>query len=219
MSTNINIEPKTLRALAKHSGYKPATIFRMQPSEILELLTEKYSDVKDWDDAKAKEVVNNLVAAPKSTTTPAVTTEKTAEEPAKPTKRRTRRTKAQIAADKAAAEAKAATDGDTNVTTGNKNVTDSVKNSEEKRATPSRKRRKKAAVAIATNTSGVSAEDMAVLQETVLTLQGEVGRLTTALDDITMFLTWFHNVKIDPREPIGHLAEIDWQSCIDDQTK
>ena len=35
------IEAKILRALAKHSGYKPSSIFRMQPEEILEMLTEK----------------------------------------------------------------------------------------------------------------------------------------------------------------------------------
>ena len=35
------VTPKTLRRLAKAEGFKPATIFRMKPEELIELVKEK----------------------------------------------------------------------------------------------------------------------------------------------------------------------------------
>ena len=204
------IEAKTLRALAKHSGYKPSSIFRMQPSEILEMLTEKYPDVKEWDEAKAKSVIDDLL---KKTSEPAVQAEEPKAEPVQKTeskskekaepKKRTRRTKAQIAADKAAAEAEAASKAETTDT---------------EREKPNRRRKKTSPVlAESVSSGGVSSEDVAVLKELVGCLQEDVQRLTRMVDDVSMFMAWFHNVKVDPREPIEHLGSIDWDACIKDQ--
>lgn len=205
------IEAKTLRALAKHSGYKPSSIFRMQPSEILEMLTEKYPDVKEWDESKAKSVIAELLkeAAPAKEEAKVSETPKEAPKKAEPKaepKKRTRRTKAQIAADKKAAEE--AKDEATAVT------------KDPKRETPTRTRKKKKSpVPVQTVTAGVSSEDVAVLKELVSCLQEDMQRLTRMVDDVSMFMAWFHNVKVDPREPIEHLASIDWDACINDQIK
>lgn len=204
------IEAKTLRALAKHSGYKPSSIFRMQPAEILEMLTEKYPDIKEWSDAKAQEEITSLTSSSKPETKEVVTETKpevaptTTSEP----KKRTRRTKAQIAADKEKSEAVEEESSESSEST-----TTSARPS-----VPSRKRKKKTPV-LQTNIGGVSSEEIDVLREMITTLQEDVTSLTRALDDVSMFMAWFHNVKVDPSEPIEHLASIDWAACVEEQCK
>ena len=88
------------------------------------------------------------------------------------------------------------------------------------RDTPSRRRKKKRTpVSVQSDGSGISSEDLNVLKELVGCLQEDVQRLTRMADDVSMFLAWFHNVKVDPREPIEHLGSIDWDACINDQIK
>ena len=199
------IEAKTLRALAKHSGYKPSTIFRMQPSEILDMLVEKYPDIKEWDENKAKATIEGLTATPEKPEVVKESIKEVVKEEVKtkPSGKRTRRTKAQIAADKKAAEDETAKKAE----------------SEDKRDTPTRTRKKKKTPVPQSSIGGVSSEEIDVLKEMVTTLQEDVTRLTQMTDDISMFMAWFHNVKIDPREPVEHLASIDWAACISDQVK
>ena len=207
------IEAKTLRALAKHNGYKPSSIFRMQPDEILSMLTEKYPDIKEWNDAKARATVEEITAGPavippKETTVgsaePVVESEKTDVKKKEP-KKRTRRTKSQIAADAAATSTK----------------TDEPKEADAavERTAPTRKRKKKKTPASIEAVGSASSEEIAVLRELLTTLQEDVSNLTRMTDDLSMFMAWFHNVKVDPREPIEHLASIDWAACIEDQVK
>lgn len=217
----MSIDSKTLRALAKHSGYQPSKIFRMQPAEVLEMLTEKYPDVKEWDNDKALATIEELTSAPSSPKEEEVvkdTEEPKAEE--SPKKKRTRRTKAQIAADKEKVLEKE--------TQTEKVVT---MPSKKEREAPSRKRKKKRTPVLSSPSSvGVdNTEILLILKEmanrikelegSVEEVKNENRNLTVSLDDLSMFLTWFHNVKIDPIEPIESLSSIHWDATIADQVK
>lgn len=206
----MSIEAKTLRALAKHSGYKPSTIFRMGPSEVLEMLVEKYPDIKEWNDEKAKAKVKELTSVEQEKTVepPKDTKEPEPKKEEKP--KRKRRTKAQIAADKKAEAAKEEVPS----------VVEKPEPTEQQeiREKPVRQRKKKKRTPVLSVSSG-SSEDIAELRERLITLESEVNKLLCMADDISMFLAWFHNVKIDPQEPIEHLGDIDWAACIKDHIK
>lgn len=201
----MSIEPKTLRALAKASGYPPSKIFRMQPSDIVTLLSEKFTDIGEWDDNRAKKELESINAKPdtKKETKEAVSTEK-ADKP-----KRTRRTKAQIAADKAAAEAAAQ----------NTKPAEEPKKADEandNKHTPRRQRRKKK-TPVAASTATTASADIQVLKERLINIEDTLTKFGAVLDELTLFMTWYHNAKIDPQEPIESLNDIDWKACISDQ--
>ena len=198
--------PKTLRALAKAAGYQPSKIFRMKPEEVQELLKEKFDDIDSYDDTKAQELIKQLTQPKKSEEVPTkaeakqeTTTETTTEAPAK---KRTRRTKAQIEADKKAAEQQTATPEAT----------------PDKKETPRRSRKKKKS-SVPITPSNLATGELLVIKERLEGLEESIEKINNILLDITSFLSWYHNAKIDPREPIENLADIDWDACIDDQLK
>ena len=204
------IEAKTLRALAKNAGYKPSSIFRMQPSEILEMLTEKYPDIKEWSEDKAQKAVAESASNAVTSVLDTEEEEKAVEkQPVKEEKKA--KTKTPV---KKKPEVKEAEE----VEEPEEVNTVPAEETPEPRDMVTRQRKKKSPV-LPQSVGGVSSEEIDVLRELVTTLQEDVTRLTRMVDDVSMFLTWFHNVKVDPREPIEHLGAIDWAACIDDQVK
>lgn len=201
------IEAKTLRALAKNAGYKPSSIFRMQPSEILEMLTEKYPDIKEWSEDKAQKAVAESASNAVTSVLDTEEEEKAVEkQPVNDEKKA--KTKTPV---KKKPEVKKVEEPEEAETVHTEEIP-------EQRDMVTRQRKKKSPV-LPQSVGGVSSEEIDVLRELVTTLQEDVTRLTRMVDDVSMFLTWFHNVKVDPREPIEHLGAIDWAACIDDQVK
>ena len=215
------VTPKTLRRLAKAEGFKPATIFRMKPEELIELVKEKIADVDSWDDAKAEEHIKSLVSKTPDSATPP--TEVKASEPAKKEKtKRTRRTKAQMEEARrleAAKREEAVLDVKKTLDELEKEglvaTVDIGLTKGKDRDKPSRRRKKKNPVPITSTTGQLG--DLEELKERIINLEEANKSLAATLRDISLFFTWFHNAKIDPTEPISTLHEIDWKGCIDDQ--
>ena len=82
------------------------------------------------------------------------------------------------------------------------------------RELPVRKRKKKTPVAITMQNS--NSEKLNVLEERLITLEMKLNSLVTSIADISLFLAWYHNVRIDRSNKIAELEEIDWESAIKD---
>lgn len=210
------MESKLLRKLAKIAGFPPQNVYRQRPADLQEMLKEKWPDIDEWDAAKANEVIEAASASSKKETEEVKENETVKEEAKSPPKKakRTRRTKAQIQADK---EKEAAA----------KKEEDAPKEKAvvEKKPLPTRRRKKKAPPQ---NTlENVLLGKLALLDERLTNIEASLAKRSTkqhtgyddaALTDIAAFLAWFHNT-IDTKDPITSLSEVDWEDCIDSQIK
>ena len=209
------MESKLLRKLAKIAGFPPQNVYRQRPADLQEMLKEKWPDIDEWDAAKATEGIEAAAAEATPKQEEEVKTVETKKEEPKPSPKkakRTRRTKAQIAADKKAAE---------------KQEEVETKSVVKDKSLPTRRRKKKAPPQ---NTlENMLLGKLALLDErltnieTALAQQGSAslgGAVPDAalLKDIASFLAWFHNT-VDSKDPIASLTEVDWQDCIDAQLK
>ena len=194
------VSAKTLRALAKEVGHNPAQIFKLRPDELEKLLTENYADLSTWDDVKAEAEIQNLKGGTKA--------EPVAEEPALIVEEKP------VVAKKAP---KAPKPKEVKVEDINAEIESVVQTPSEERHLPTKKRlKKKVPMFIAADSSNKSA-DLEELKERIINLEIDNKVLLQKLNDISSFLAWFCNSKIDPTEPIKSLDDVDWDACIDIQ--
>lgn len=205
------VSAKTLRALAKEVGHNPAQIFKLRPDELEKLLTENYADLSTWDDVKAEAEIQNLKGGTKA--------EPVVEEPALVVEEKP------VVAKK---EPKAPKLKKVNVEDIHSEIESVLQTpssldtlvhfpKEEERHLPTKKRlKKKVPMFIAADSSNKSA-DLEELKERIINLEMDNKVLLQKLNDISSFLAWFCNSKIDPTEPIKSLDDVDWDACIDIQ--
>lgn len=201
------VSPKTLRALAKTLGFEPSKIFRLKPEELETMVKESIPEIDTWGDSEAESYIREASSSKQP---------EKQEEPKPPEEeatKRTRRTKAQMEETRKI-EAAEKTEELKKVTKLAEKQEDTEQ--QESRENPFRRRKKNP---VPKTASTIVDGNIQELIERVVNLEQDVETIKKTMKEISSFLTWFHNVKIDPAEPISSLGEIDWDGCIDDQLK
>lgn len=184
------IKPATLRALAKQAGHAPAKIFKIQPEHLLEMLEENFEGIKEWTEEQAKAKIEEMKTA-KAAKPAEVVEEAPKKEEKKEKPKRTRKP--------------------------SKKKEEPAKESEKEEEKPVRRRRKKTVTPAAKTPSNVLDGQIELLNVKLDSLAKKNEELSAAVNTMVQFLAWFHNVQIDPKDPIASLGDIDWNGCIKDQ--
>lgn len=199
------VSAKTLRKLGKQVGIQPSKLFRMKPEEVSSVLEAEYGlkDIGSWEDADAESWIASQKEqeAPKEEA-PVEQQEEVVGEKPKPAPKKTSKRAPRKTSKKA-------------------EVAEKVEAKEEQEDKPRRRRKKKSTVSGAAPTFSKGSIEGSVeeLKERVIGLEGEISELKATLKDLTAFMTWWHNLQLDPKDPITSLSAVDWEGCIDDQMK
>lgn len=187
------IKPATLRALAKQAGHAPAKIFKIQPEHLLEMLEENFEGIKEWTEEQAKEKIEEMKSSKADKPAEKVEEAPKAEEKKEEKPKRTRKSTKKKEVEEPSEE---------------------VEKSEEK---PVRRRRKKSVTPVAKTPNNLLDGQIELLNLKLDTLVKKNEELSATVNTMMQFLAWFHNVQIDPKDPIASLGDIDWNGCIKDQ--
>ena len=200
------VSAKTLRKLGKQVGIQPSKLFRMKPEEVSSVLEAEYGlkDLGSWGDADAESWIASQKEqeAPKEEAPVEQQEKEVVEEKPKPAPKKTSKRAPRKTSKKA-------------------EVAEKVEAKEEQEDKPRRRRKKKSTVpgAAPTFSKGSIEGSVEELKERVIGLEGEISELKATLKDLTAFMTWWHNLQLDPKDPITSLSAVDWEGCIDDQMK
>ena len=190
------IKPATLRALAKQAGHAPAKIFKIQPEHLLEMLEENFEGIKEWTEEQAKEKMEEMKSSKADKPVEKVEEEIKVEEKKEEKPKQTRKSSKK----KEVIE-----------------PTPEIEESEEEEEKPIRRRRKKSVTPVAKTPNNLLDGQLELLNLKLDTLVKKNEELSATVNTMVQFLAWFHNVQIDPKDPIASLGDIDWNGCIKDQ--
>ena len=189
------IKPATLRALAKQAGHAPAKIFKIQPEHLLEMLEENFEGIKEWTEEQAKEKMEEMKSSKADKPVEKVEEEIKVEEKKEEKPKQTRKSSKKKEVIEPPPE---------------------IEESEEEEK-PIRRRRKKSVTPVAKTPNNLLDGQLELLNLKLDTLVKKNEELSATVNTMVQFLAWFHNVQIDPKDPIASLGDIDWNGCIKDQ--
>lgn len=216
--SNITMDAKKLRALAKEAGIEPRKTFRLSPPQLAEALKEvssDYEDVETWDNTKADECIKKLKSSASNASREEKEESQESEEsiveeeskplplvtPDKPTK--------QISTKKSTPKKE------------KKSAVKETQPSETSREKPSKRRPKKNKNNAVPGVS--NSEDVMLVNANVETLQADVEELKSQLSETQemlrqtmLFFTWWHNKYLN-EDPEPEILGIDWESVIKEQ--
>lgn len=201
------VSAKTLRKLGKQVGIQPSKLFRMKPEEVAEVLEKEHGlkDIGVWEDSDAENWISEQkVSEAVNSEEEVVETIEEKEAPKEEAKKSPKKAPKKAPKKEEAIE-QVEERNDTNV---------------ENR--PSRRRKKKAVPfsdVAPTFSKGSIEGSVEELKERVIGLEGDIAELKAAIKDLTSFMAWWHNLQLDPKDPITSLSAVDWEGCIDDQMK
>lgn len=190
------IKPATLRALAKQAGHAPAKIFKIQPEHLLEMLEENFEGIKEWTEEQAKEKMEEMKSSKADKPVEKVEEEIKVEEKKEEKPKQTRKSSKKKEVIEPPPE---------------------IEESEEEEEKPIRRRRKKSVTPVAKTPNNLLDGQLELLNLKLDTLVKKNEELSATVNTMVQFLAWFHNVQIDPKDPIASLGDIDWNGCIKDQ--